>query len=76
MSTITLPRIEYQDLKKKAESYDRLVKTIQLDAEIYKMPEPIKHVYLKGKAAKRLDRRVTQALKEYKTGKTKPFKFS
>ena len=62
MTTITLPKFEYRELKKKASAYEAMVL----------VPE----YYLKGKAAKQLDRRVAQALKEYKAGKTKPFKFS
>ena len=31
MPTITLPKMEYQELKKKAQNYDRILETVQAD---------------------------------------------
>lgn len=54
---VTLTTTEYRELKKKAEGYEA----------IFRLP----HYQLTGRAAQKLDRRVDQALKEYRTGKTK-----
>ncbi len=74
MSTVTLPKIEYQELKKKAENYDRIIEVAQSNILMPPILGEIKHIYLKGKSAKKLDRRVEQSLKEYRAGKTKIFK--
>ncbi|MEK7208711.1 MAG: hypothetical protein AAB677_00430 [Patescibacteria group bacterium] len=60
MVTITLPKIEYRELKKKASAYEKMVRLPQY--------------YLKGKSARKLDRRVEQSLKEYLAGKTRKIK--
>ncbi|MBI2100313.1 MAG: hypothetical protein HYT48_03175 [Candidatus Vogelbacteria bacterium] len=62
MNTITLPKTEYRELKKKANAYEQVVK--------------IPAYYLKGKAAARLDRRVDKSMQEYLAGKTKKIKSS
>ena len=62
MNTITLPKTEYRELKKKAGAYERAIK--------------IPSYYLKGKSAARLDRRVEQSLAEYLAGKTQKIKSS
>ena len=61
-------------MKKKAENYDRIIEAAQTDFFAFPEPPKIKHVYLKGKAAKRLDERVSKAMREYLNGKTKRFK--
>ena len=66
MSTITLPRIEYRELKKKAKIYDAFWGQ---DQEV-KIKRMIPVIYLQGKSAKKLDRRVEQSLREYRAGKT------
>ncbi|MEK7586809.1 MAG: hypothetical protein AAB453_02995 [Patescibacteria group bacterium] len=60
MSTITLPKIEYQELKKKAARYEAVVR--------------VPTYYLRGKEAMRLDKRVEGAMREYLNGKTKRIK--
>ncbi|MBI2097555.1 MAG: hypothetical protein HYT46_01285 [Candidatus Vogelbacteria bacterium] len=60
MSTITLPKFEYRELKKKASAYEAMTR--------------LPHYYLKGKSARKLDRRVEQSLKEYLAGKTRKIK--
>jgi len=60
MSTITLPKFEYHELKKKASAYEAMIR--------------IPHYYLKGKSAQKLDSRVERSLKEYLVGKTKKIK--
>ena len=60
MSTITLPKLEYRELKKKASAYEAMTR--------------LPNYYLKGKSARKLDRRVEQSLKEYLAGKTKKIK--
>lgn len=67
MSTVTLSKIEYRELKKKAQIYDAFWGQTQIKRVI-----PV--VYLQGKSAKKLDRRVAESLREYKAGKTKIFK--
>ena len=60
MPTITLPKFEYRELKKKASAYEAMMR--------------LPHYYLKGKSARNLDSRVEQSLKEYLAGKTKRIK--
>lgn len=60
MPTTTLPKLEYRELKKKALAYEAMVN--------------LPHYYLKGKSARKLDRRVKQSLKEYLAGKTQKIK--
>ena len=60
MPTITLPKFEYRELKKKALAYEAMIR--------------LPHYYLKGKSARKLDSRVEQSLKEYLAGKTRRIK--
>jgi len=82
MVTITLPKIEYHNLKRKAAMFERIIELVEKDrvftpSPTYLSPSPrreLQQIYLKGKAAKKLDHRVEKAIKEYQAGKTKIFK--
>ena len=60
MNTITIPKTEYQELKRQAKQYHAIVS--------------VPSYQLKGQAAKRLDRRVVSSLKGYQAGKYKPIR--
>lgn len=68
MSTITLTKREYNQLEKKAKVYDAFW------GDEVKIRNIIPVVYLSGKSARKLDRRVEQSLKEFRTGKTQKIK--
>ena len=65
MKTITIP--------KKLDKEEDLVVIPRQEYEKMKA-QGIPTFYLKGKAAEKLDLRVTQALKEYRAGKTREIK--
>ena len=71
---VTLTKNEYKELKKKADNYDRILKVTEADHFFLPNAQKIDFIQLKGKAAKKLDRRVEQVMKEYRAGKTKIFK--
>jgi hypothetical protein len=64
MPTVTLDKIEYRELQKKAKVYDSFW------GQEVKIKRMIPVIYLQGKSAKKLDRRVEQSLREYRAGKT------
>ena len=63
MDTITIPR--------RITKNDDLVIMPRRHYDLI-MANMVPTYYLKGKAARRLDRRVAQAMKEYRTGKLRP----
>lgn len=66
MSTITLTKNEYRTLQKKADVYDAFW------GQETKIRKVVPVVYLSGKSAKKLDRRVASAWREHKAGRTRP----
>jgi len=63
MTTMTIPKSIFQN--------DDLVIMPRRHYDLI-MANMVPTYYLKGKAARRLDRRVAQAMKEYRTGKLRP----
>ena len=63
MTTMTIPKSIFQN--------DDLVIMPKKHYDLI-MANMVQTYYLKGKAARKLDRRVTQAMKEYRTGKLRP----
>lgn len=60
MDTVTIPKTEYRELKRRAKQYKAIVS--------------IPSYRLKGQAAKHLDRRVVNSLKGYQAGKYQPIR--
>ncbi len=66
MSTITLTKNEYRVLQKKASVYDAFW------GQEMKIKKVVPVVYLSGKSAKKLDKRVASAWRGHRAGRTRP----